>query len=255
MPEAQASAPWPFSSERHQLFERGVRRVVVARVAVAGFLAAEDAVELLHRFVEVAGGRVDRGGDRDLRAGLLAVARRAPLWYGSSNVYFLFQRTPALVSSRMMPCSRSCCADLVGAGEVAGLLGGGALGDQRFHLRIGELAGLRGGLEHVENGIEAARETPAPPARCRRGTRRESMALLASRTYSKTAARASAVFRSSFRLSTNAVDAAAVRAGHGLGRAPSAKRSVSSRSLKLRRRSMAVAADFSPSNVKLSCLR
>ena len=69
----------------HQLFERRVRRVVVARVAVALLLLAEDAVELLHGLVEVAGGRVDRGGDRDVRGRASCGRPRARLWCESST--------------------------------------------------------------------------------------------------------------------------------------------------------------------------
>src|ERR1035438_218449 len=49
-------------------------------------------------------------------------------------------------------------ADAVGEGKVAGLLGGGALGQAGFDFGIGKLARFEGGGEHVEDGIEAGEE-------------------------------------------------------------------------------------------------
>src|SRR5207244_11889957 len=88
-----------------QFFESRHRRVVVARVTIPLFFAREDAVQLLHAFVVKARGGVDGGGDGNMPAGLFAVAGV----YGFGvNLHFLFQRTPPLVSSRIIPCSSSC---------------------------------------------------------------------------------------------------------------------------------------------------
>ncbi len=56
------------------VFERGVTRVVVARVAVAVFFVGEDAIELFRSFVKEARSGVDGRGDGYLLAGFLAVA-------------------------------------------------------------------------------------------------------------------------------------------------------------------------------------
>src|SRR5690242_1804109 len=91
---------------RHQLFEGGGGRIFVAAVAVSFFLVPEDAVELFHRFVEEAGTRVNGRGDGNVRARLLPVARMHGLGVNLHR-YFLFQRIPDLVSSRIIPSARS----------------------------------------------------------------------------------------------------------------------------------------------------
>src|SRR5581483_2429455 len=91
----------------YQLLKSDRGRILVARIAIARFLLPEDTVELLHGLVEVTGGGVDGGGDGNVRAGFLAVARVNRLRVNLQG-YFLFQRTPALVSSRIMPSARSC---------------------------------------------------------------------------------------------------------------------------------------------------
>ena len=55
--------------------------------------------------VEVARRGIDRSGDGNVARRVSCGRPRARLWCESSNLYFLFQRTPLLVSSRMMPCS------------------------------------------------------------------------------------------------------------------------------------------------------
>ena len=105
---------------------------------------------------------------------------------------------------------------------------------------------LRGGRQHVEDRVEPVEQFQRRRRRCRRGTRPHPWRVLVSRTYSKTAASASAVFRSSSSASSNA--------SRGLRGArqrrdrcgPRGNLSVSRRSLKLRSRSMEVAAAFEP---------
>ena len=234
----------PPSSAAHQLFERGVGGVVVARVAVARLFLAEDAVELLHGFVEVAGGGVDRGGDRDVRAGLLAVARmhgfgvnlQRSISFSSDAGLGVFQNDALLaaIAARIWSARAKSRAFLAAV---------------RSAIRASTSASadwprLRGGLQHVEDGIEALQEIERGRATLPARNSPESMALLASRTYSKTAARASAVFRSSFMAVGESACGGGGARGQLLVRRLRRKRSVSRRSLKLRRRSMAVAARF-----------
>ena len=87
IPEAQASAPWPLSSDVTSSSSAAVGRVVVARVAVALLLPAEDAVELLHGVVEVARRRVDRRRDGNVAAGLSCGRPRGRPWFGSSTLF------------------------------------------------------------------------------------------------------------------------------------------------------------------------
>ena len=56
MPEADASAPCPFSSVAAEFFERLVRRIGVARIAKALFFVPEDAIERFVAVVEVCAG-------------------------------------------------------------------------------------------------------------------------------------------------------------------------------------------------------
>ena len=81
-----------------------------------------------------------------------------------------------------------------------------------------------------------------------------SVAVLASRAYSNAAASDAAVFRSSSNASSKALIAARVRST-SFSFLPAASLSVSRRSLKLRSRSIEVAAAFKPSKVKFSFLR
>ena len=77
---------------------------------------------------------------------------------------------------------------------------------QRFDLGVGQVAGLGGGREHVEERNRTAQELERGGAALPARNSPASMAVLASRTNSKTAASASAVLRSSLRLSRNACD-------------------------------------------------
>ena len=114
---------------------------------------------------------------------------------------------------------------------------------------------LHGGLRARRRWNRSVREIRARPAALPARNSPASMAVLVSRTYSKTAASASAVFRSSSRLVDECLRAPAPCARPAARSRLRRNLSVSRRSLKLRSRSMAVAADFSPSNVKLSFLR
>ncbi len=89
---------------RNQFLKRPGGGIVEARVAVTGFFMAEDAVELRHRVVEVAGGGVYGSGDGRVGPGFFPVARMDGFGVDLQGSYFLFQRMPALVSSRTMPC-------------------------------------------------------------------------------------------------------------------------------------------------------
>ena len=104
------------------------------------------------------------------------------------KVYFLFQRTPSLVSSRMMPCSSSCSRIWSARAKFFAFLAVRARCDQRFDLGV-ERSRLvcTVGCEHVENGIEAGQKFQRRGARLPARNSPASMALLASRTYSNTA--------------------------------------------------------------------
>src|SRR6185436_6451330 len=78
-----------------KLFERGIGGVIVPCIAEARLFPAKDAIELLDIFVEEAGRGVNRCGHGNMAAGLFAVARVHRL---RVRLYFLFQRTPSLVS-------------------------------------------------------------------------------------------------------------------------------------------------------------
>src|ERR1039458_7982080 len=127
------------------------------------------------------------------------------------KTYFLFQRTPLLVSSRMIPCSRRPSRMRSERAKSRFFLAA-VRSATRASISESEsspalVLGLRTS-KMESNWPRKARAAGALPAR----NSPESMALLASRTNSKTAARASAVLRSSLRLAVNASEASAGRA-------------------------------------------
>src|SRR5579862_1549384 len=99
-PRAASQRAVPVFERCAQFFERGVGRVVIARVAETGFLAPENTVELLHAVVEIARRKVNRRGDGNMATGPLAISRVHGL---GMRFYFLFHRTPSFVSSRITP--------------------------------------------------------------------------------------------------------------------------------------------------------
>ena len=120
-------------------------------------LLAEDPVELLHRLVEVTGGGVDRRGDGMLVARLLAVAGSARLW--CAIFISVFQRTPSLVSSRMMPRSEQFLANLVGAREIRWPSWPACARRSALRSSASEMPpSSTVGFEHVEDRIEPLEE-------------------------------------------------------------------------------------------------
>ena len=194
----------------HQLFERGGGRIVVARIDEARLFPAEHAIELRHVVVEKAGRRVDRRGHRDMLPGLLAVTG---MHRPGMDLHFLFHRTPSLVSSRRIPCAASssriwslrakfraflaCPLSVINASICSS--------DTDPSLAVGRITSKTESNRSINATAGPALSARNSPA---------SMAVLVSRTYSKIAARASAVLRSSSRLSANDRLAAAVRSNN-----------------------------------------
>src|SRR5207237_698416 len=78
----------------------------ITRVAVAGDFAAENPVQLFQLVVGERRRGVDRGRGGDCRTRLLPVTRMHGFGVNLHG-YFLFQRTPSLVSSRTTPWSNN----------------------------------------------------------------------------------------------------------------------------------------------------
>src|ERR1035441_6971074 len=144
----------------HQFFQRGRRRVVVARVAIALLLVGEDAVQLRHGLVEIAGRGVDRRGNRNVRAAALAVSGMHRLGV-HLQVLLPLPAHAALGVFQDDALLQKLVPNPVGEREVAGFLGRGALHNQCFNVAIGKTAGLSAGLDHLENGIEEAEKLQA----------------------------------------------------------------------------------------------
>src|SRR5579883_773885 len=232
-------------------FLKSVRRgIVVAGVAGALLFPAEDAVELAHRIIKITRRGVDRRGDGDVVAGLLTIAGMNELAF---EFHDRFHLTPSLVSSRMTPLAASSAR--ISSARLKFLE---FLAATRSATSLSISSSLSPPLETEafntsKTASKRARNSLAPMTLSERNSP-ASIAVFTSRMYSKAAPRASAVLRSSSRASSKAFSAAPVRSAI-FGFIPAANRAVSRRSLKLRRRSMEVAAALRPSNVKFSFLR
>src|SRR5437667_5509532 len=182
-----------------ELFERRISRIVVPRIVKAGFLASEHAVQRFHIFVKETGRSVNRRGDGDMAPRFLAVAGV----YGFGvDFHFLFHRVPSLVSSRMIPCSASWSRIRSDSAKLRAFLA-----CTRFETSASTSAS---GMETLfadgrnTSKIESNRSSKSRAAFTLSDRNSpESMAILASRIYSNTAARASAVFKSSSRAELN----------------------------------------------------
>ena len=182
----------------------------------------------------------------------------ARLWFRSSLRHFLFQRTPSLrVFEDYTQCrSNSLPESDRSARKSRFFLACVSLGDQRLHLRVGksDFCCARAAARRKCSRISSSRSSAAATFPARNSP--ASMAVLASRTYSNSRGqrlgRVQIVVQALFELRrAAAVRFSAISSFDALGR----NLSVSRRSLKLRRRSMAVAAAFNPSNVKFNFLR
>ena len=155
----------------------------------------------------------------------------------------------------MMPCFQQLLPDLVGAREILGLFGGRALRDHRLHF------GIANRVRSARSGCSTSKIESNMLQKIQR--RRDVAGAELARIHG--AVGVAHVFENR-RQRLGGIQIVVQAVGERLRRpaavraaicsfTPSANRSVSRRSLKLRSRSIAVAADFSPSKVKLSCLR
>src|SRR5579884_3915327 len=89
----------------HELFEGDIRWILVACIREALFLPPHYAIELRRALVQKRCGAVNGRGHGDRCRGFFAITR---VYSFGCDVHLRFQRVPSLVSSRMMPPSRSC---------------------------------------------------------------------------------------------------------------------------------------------------
>ena len=179
-----------------------------------------------------------------------------------------FQRIPpSRESSKTIPRSASCWRMRSDVGEIACLARGLALGDERLDFGIAQGAGVAAAMPSersfsassspstakMASKVSSACAEPGRHRPARNSPR--SMAVLASRTRSKIAASACAVFRSSSRPCFELLFARARRVRWHRRDRPAEIFRLRTRATKLRSRSTELAACCRPSSVKFSWRR